>query len=100
MVQFDKDSNNDHFKAIATQSDGKVVVVGDIGSDYNMTILRYNSDGGLDVTFNDDGIQTFANPGTDIAYDVAIDSEGRFILVGRSDGGAANDQGTIWRFWN
>jgi uncharacterized delta-60 repeat protein len=42
----------------ASQQDGKIVIVGRTpGNNYDFAIVRYNSDGSLDNTFNDDGKQ-------------------------------------------
>ena len=47
-------SNQDSANAIALQQDGKILVAG--SSNNNIALLRYNSDGSLDETFNDFGI--------------------------------------------
>ncbi len=53
-------SGDDHARAIAIQSDGKIVVAGDTynGSDYDFALVRYNTDGSLDTSFDSDGIAT------------------------------------------
>lgn len=76
--------------AIAIQSDGKIVVSG--GTMDSTTILqdfalvRYNSNGSLDNTFDTDGIVTtdFGGP-SDFAYTLAIQSDGKLVAAGESN---------------
>jgi uncharacterized delta-60 repeat protein len=75
----------------ALQSDGKIVVVGK--SERDFLVARYNSDGGLDVSFNGTGKVTtavgFISSGNvdDQARDVAIQSDGKIVVVGGADSG-------------
>ncbi len=77
----------DGARAVAVQpADGKVVAVGyvDSGSgNYDFAVARYNTNGSLDTTFSVDGIVTTAisaNP--DEARAVAIQSDGKIVVVG------------------
>jgi len=78
---------DDWGNAIAIQSDGKIVVVGNthngVNSDFGMT--RYNTDGSLDNTFGIGGkvITDFAN-GNDAANSVIIQTDGKIILIGQA----------------
>ncbi len=71
---------------LAVQSDGKIVVAGSTTTiaELNFALARYNANGSLDTTFSDDGkAQTNINSGnSDIANDVAIQSDGKILLVG------------------
>ncbi|MFQ5399840.1 MAG: tandem-95 repeat protein, partial [Anaerolineae bacterium] len=63
----------------------KIVVAGtsagNVKSDF--AVVRYNNDGTLDTTFDADGIVTTTINGlADVAYDVAIQSDGKIIAVG------------------
>jgi uncharacterized delta-60 repeat protein len=68
-------------RCVTAQSDGKVVVVGDNGSD--LTVVRYLSNGTLDDTFSADGIQTtdFFS-GTDQGYGCAVQGDGKILASG------------------
>ena len=86
-------AGSDVANAVAVQADGKIVVVGTTnnGTDDDFLIIRYNTDGSLDDTFDSDGIATvnfeqmmFSN---DEAHGVAIDGDGKIVV-----GGFANDQ--------
>jgi uncharacterized delta-60 repeat protein len=77
---------------VALQSDGKIVAVGHTGSG-DFALARYNdTDGSLDTSFSgdDEVVTDFGGPhyGTDFgAYDVALQSDGRIVAVGRSGNG-------------
>jgi uncharacterized delta-60 repeat protein len=73
--------------AVAIQSDGKIVAAGisinGNGSQYFFTLVRYNTDGSLDTTFNTTGIVTTAiGASYGAAFGVAIQSDGKIIAVG------------------
>jgi uncharacterized delta-60 repeat protein len=75
---------------LALQDDGKIVVVGrgdTDGVDGHMVVVRYNTDGTLDATFDGNGMKAIDFPDDNSwATSVAIQAGGK-ILVG---GGAAN----------
>lgn len=71
-------------RAVAIQSDGKIVVTGYIGiedvpgqgvPDEDIAVVRYNSNGSLDSTFGTNGLVVinFFNGAADEGMDVAID---------------------------
>src|ERR1044071_9632054 len=54
-------NDRDYTRAIALQRDGKIVVAGISGysasaGNADITVVRYNTDGSLDTTFDGDGI--------------------------------------------
>ncbi|RDB06872.1 3-coathanger stack domain-containing protein [Runella aurantiaca] len=74
--------------AVAIQSDGKIVVVGQVHdtSDpnklYDFVILRYLPNGNIDNTFNGTGsIRTHASL-NDFYYDVAVQTDGKIVVAG------------------
>ena len=69
--------------SIAIQSDGKIVAVGTTENDYALT--RYTTAGQLDTSFSGDGKVSFDWNGIDIAYSVAIQSDGKIVVAGVSD---------------
>jgi uncharacterized delta-60 repeat protein len=86
----------DRASAIAVLPDGKIVasgayragdtVAGTAHDDF--AIARYDSDGSLDTSFDTDGkVTTDFGPGQthDVAYDMAIQDDGRIVLVGDSN---------------
>ena len=80
----------DQSKAIAIQSNGKILVVGDNMADFE--VVRYNTDGSLDTSFDTDGKVTadIGTSTTDTANAVTIQSDGKIIVAGSSGGMAPN----------
>ena len=82
----------DEARALAIQSDGKIVIGGYSGADF--AILRYNTNGTLDTTFAGDGSVTVDfSGGIDIVEALAIQPDGKIVAVGlmsESLGGAKN----------
>ena len=74
--------------AMAIQSDGKVVVVGystddEEGCCEKFTLRRYTPSGALDTTFGSGGqVTTSIGAGADVAYAVAIQSDGKIVVAG------------------
>jgi uncharacterized delta-60 repeat protein len=72
--------------ALTLQSDGKIVVAGYYynGSSNDFAVLRYNTDGSLDTSFDNDGISTlgFGENTNDRAFDCAIQIDGKIVVVG------------------
>jgi len=68
------------------QADGKIILAGSGGmdsSEKDYLVLRYNTDGTLDYTFDSDG-RVFVNITTvkDICYSIKQQSDGKFIMAG------------------
>ena len=77
---------------VALQADGKIVVVGyyfasgpPLMTQTNV-VLRYNSDGSLDTTFNGTGIVILGTNAYGQSKGVAIQSDGKILVVGSSLG--------------
>lgn len=74
--------------SVVIQSDGKIVtggysVVG--GAHYYFALARYNTNGTLDTTFDADGkVTTLFGPDSDTGYDIALQSDGKIVMVGSS----------------
>jgi len=73
-----------HFAtAVALQSDGKIVVVGGalgFGSDF--ALVRYRTNGTLDLSFDGDGVVLSDLGITEQANGVALQGDGKIIVVG------------------
>lgn len=84
--------------ALAIQSDGQIVVGGLIygppSYKYQFGVIRLNgNDGSLDTSFDADGIATTSVGGSyDIAYAVALESDGGIVLAGNARGSITNDR--------
>jgi uncharacterized delta-60 repeat protein len=72
--------------AMALQSDGKIVVAGDStavnGGPISATVVRFNSDGSLDTTFDTDGIAGTQVGSSDNIRTVAIQPDGKILIAG------------------
>ncbi len=94
IVTTDLTGNDDAAVSVAIESDGKIVVAGttDTGSDYDVAVLRYNTDGSLDTGFDGDGIVTTDVTGNDdAAVSVVIQSDGKIVVAGTTDTGSDYD---------
>ena len=80
-------STNDYALSVAIQSDGKIVAAGysNNGSNDDFALVRYNTDGSLDASFDGDGkVITAIGGGADYALSVAIQSDGKIVAAGYS----------------
>jgi uncharacterized delta-60 repeat protein len=90
LTDFSGSGSHDFAYALAIQSNGKIVVAGfsTSGTSYDFALARYNPDGTLDPTFNGTGkvLTDFSGPGLgfDLAYSVAIQSDGKIVAAGES----------------
>ena len=75
----------DQADAVAIQVDQKILAAGT--SDNNFALVRYNTDGSLDGSFGTGGIvtTTFGVASSETGRDIAIQNDGKIILVGNSD---------------
>jgi uncharacterized delta-60 repeat protein len=73
-------------RAIAIQSDGKIVAAGGIGNNAvagaGFALVRYNTDGSLDASFGVGGKLTTQFDGGSSAAGVAIQSDGKIVAAG------------------
>jgi len=83
-------TGDDFARAIALQSDGKIVVAGDISADFgqpSFVLLRYNSDGSLDTGFGTGGqVTTRVGRVNYSARAVCIQPDGKILAAGFSTG--------------
>ncbi|MEQ1530731.1 MAG: hypothetical protein ABL925_15560, partial [Methylococcales bacterium] len=88
IVKSDFNGKDDYISSIATQADGKILVVGSSGSNatgYSMAIARYNSDGSLDTSFSGDGKLSYSfDANSDYAESVAVQADGKILVAGET----------------
>ncbi len=79
--------------SLAIQSDGKIVLAGSSfnGTDDDFALVRYTATGALDTTFNGTGKVTAGLSGADIAYDIAIQADGKIVVGGQTTEGTNVD---------
>lgn len=75
---------NEEIQAVAAQDDFRAVAVGatDGPQDRDLLVTRFTPDGFIDTEFGDEGKVLLDFGGEDVATDVAIDAEGRIVVVG------------------
>lgn len=77
--------------AVAVQADGKIVIAGwiNVGGSDEFLVMRFNSDGTPDTSFDGDGQVITPFQGTDRGGDVLIQPDGRILIAGSAGGGTA-----------
>jgi uncharacterized delta-60 repeat protein len=87
-------SSRDTANSVAIQSDGKIVLAGYStvgGNTYDFAVVRYNTNGSLDTSFDSDGkVTTDFGVSQDIAHSVAIQSNGKIVVTGFNNFGGTN----------
>ena len=84
------DLGSDRDPAMQVQADGKILITGDYSN--NFILARFNSDGTVDTDFGSSGYVTTDFAGsTDQAKDLAIQDDGKIVLVGRAYSGTSTD---------
>ncbi len=93
----------DIIEGVAIQPDGKLVVAGgrNTGSTFrNAMIVRYNTDGSLDTSFDGEGVllYDFITGNNDWATDVAVQPDGKIIISTNTAPDAFNSYLALARF--
>lgn len=93
-------SGQDKAYGVALQTDGKIIVAGHSTSSItgkDFAVVRYNSNGTLDNTFGNNGIVTtdIQTGSDDVAYSIALQSDGKIIMAGYSDNGSNKDAALV-----
>lgn len=71
---------NSYAFAVTIQPDNKIVVAGKIGASFG--VVRYNSDGSLDSSFNGTGVVMTSFGSNAGATDLVIQSDGKILVAG------------------
>src|SRR5262245_48886239 len=88
-VLTDVSGGYDELRALAIQPDGRIVAAGVTGTVPNrdFALARYNADGTLDRSFGVNGtVITDFRRGDDTAWALSLQSDGKIIVAGGSDG--------------
>ena len=74
----------DYGNAITRQSDGKLVMAGSFdGTSQDFGLVRFNTDGSLDTTFDGDGrVNTDFFGNSDEANAIALQTDGKIVVAG------------------
>ncbi len=94
-VTTDIGSGVDYARSIAIQADGKILLSGSSynGSNFDIAIVRYNTNGTLDTSFgNSSGmITTSVGSGDDYGEDIIVQTDGSILVAGYTDNGSNQD---------
>ena len=88
---------NDGASAVAVQSDGKIVAVGNAGQ-VDFAVARYNTDGSLDTSFDGDGKIVTQIGSSSGAFSVAIQMDGKIVAAGFSNVSLSSYDFTLVRY--
>jgi uncharacterized delta-60 repeat protein len=88
--------SDDTASAVAVQPDGKIVVAGLVDLDFGLT--RLNPDGTPDVTFAGGGVAASDFDVEDYPWDLAIQPDGKIVVVGLARDPGGRDDLAIARF--
>ena len=98
IVTYDNAGNNEMGNDLVVDSDGNVYVSGYAfgGADYNVIVLKYDSTGTLDTTFDADGVQIFnAAAGIYEPSAIALDASDNIYVAGVAFGASDYDIVTL-----
>jgi len=96
-----ENSRNDYGTSAALQSDGKIVLAGyskNASGNWDIAIARLNTDGTLDTDFATDGKVTTDVNGGDVIQGMAIQSDGKIVVVGTVNYGDTSSDFLIARY--
>ncbi|MEZ4751328.1 MAG: hypothetical protein R3B54_12140 [Bdellovibrionota bacterium] len=65
------------------------------GANWDYGLIRISQSEGLSQTFDTDGVATVDIVNDDFAYDLAFQTDGKMVLVGRTDTGGFSDFGIV-----
>ncbi len=85
----------DMLLALALQPDGKIVAAGTGHERSEFAVVRYEPNGGLDTTFDEDGMLTtdFGSPVgfQEAVRDVAVQADGKIVVAGNARSSDSGD---------
>ncbi len=93
-------NNFDRATDIVLQTDGKILVAGYTlsNSGFDFAVVRYNTNGTLDTTFDTDGIVTTNIQNFDMANSIRLQSDGKILVAGVSNLGTPTGDFTVVRY--
>ncbi|OFY27121.1 MAG: hypothetical protein A2X01_11645 [Bacteroidetes bacterium GWF2_35_48] len=92
-------TTNDVAYSVAIQPDGKIVAAGIAanGTFSSVTVIRYNTDGSLDLTFSGGIVTTASEISSPVGYALALQPDGKIVVAGTTSNGVDCDF-TVFRY--
>ena len=92
----------DYGRSVVVQADGKILMAGYSnakGSNYDFTVVRYNSDGSLDTSFGSGG-KVFTPVGSrdDYAYAITLQKDNKILVAGTALGSDGTKDFALLRY--
>jgi uncharacterized delta-60 repeat protein len=87
---------NEGANSVVIQTDGKIVAGGSTSNDFGL--VRYNTDGSLDTSFDGDGKVFTHVLGTDRLSAIEIQANGKIVAGGFTYPGGNNNEGAVVRY--
>jgi uncharacterized delta-60 repeat protein len=87
-VLTDISGSHDNVNAIAIQPDGKIIAAGQsltTNNNWLFSLARYNPDGSLDTSFDNDGKLTTSILNSNIAYSLSLQTDGKIVAAGSAN---------------
>ena len=84
-VVTDMNGGTDNGRSVVVQTDGRIVVSGFDSTAQDFVLVRYHADGSLDTTFDGDGKVSTDFGGNEQAQDMALQADGKIVVVGLSN---------------
>ena len=95
LLEIDVDGGDDRATGVAIQADGKIIVGGSTDSRKDVAIVRLNSDGSLDTSFDTDGMLVADSGDDEEIHSLALQADEKIILVGAN---RSTKEAIIFRF--
>jgi uncharacterized delta-60 repeat protein len=95
-------SFSDYANSVVMQADGKLVAAGysyNASGNKNISLVRYNTNGSLDSSFNGNGkIITAVSVASNVANAVVVQSDGKLVIAGYSYNASGNTDFALIRY--
>ena len=84
VATYHKSDSHDTALRLTVQNDGKILVTGTShnGSNYDVLVARFNTNGTLDTSFGTSGITIYNGGDYDRGYGIDVNSEGKILVTG------------------
>lgn len=90
-------SGNEQATDLVVQPGGKILVAGFTTTSSDAAVFRLNPNGSFDTGFSGDGKRAISSGGTERAYALALQPNGKILVAGFTSAGATGKDATVYR---